>query len=212
MLKGFLFGYARLHTLCLGVAIGLLIFAGAAEAARLPVSSSKNIVSMLKENPIVGKLVRGAGYGVLTLAFCVNMMSCGLHAPYAGDKIYFLRDGLAYGGVVKKQLDDGTYLVKVNGTNQTTTISRSEIGGEYEPSREERLLEGSAVVVAGDRDGIKYRNGVLKRYYNDGYVEIRITHETMHNDNIVELHEPYTIFADEDAPLPKGGFVIGDFY
>ena len=191
------------------VLIVLFMSCGVYASKRWPVS--KNILTVLEANPTIGKIVRGVGSAALIFTLTCGNMSCGVY-PSVGEKLYFVRGGLAYGGVVKQRLDDGMYLVKVNGTNQTTTISKSEIGGEYDPSRDECRLEGSAVVLAGDRDGIKYRNGILKHYYEDGYVEIRITHETMHNDNVVELHEPYTIFVDEDASLHEGGFVIGDFY
>ena len=177
-----------------------------------PVFPSKNILTVLEANPTIGKLVRGVGSAALIFTLTCGNMSCGISPPYTGDKLYFMRSGLAYGGAVKQRLDDGTYLVKVNGTEQTTTISKSEIGGEYDPSFDERQREDCAVVLAGDRDEVKHRHGVLKRYYDDGYVEIRITQETMYNNDVVELHEPYTIFADKDAPLDKGGFVVGDFY
>ena len=176
----------------------------------LPASTSKNIVSILKESPALSKFWGGVGSAALIFILACGNMSCGMGTPYVGENLYFIRDGLAYGAEVTEYLPNNRYRVKVNGTNKTTTISKSEIEGKR--ARSWFYTSDPSVVLAGNRAGIKYRHGVLKRHYDNDYVEIRITHETMHNDNVIELHEPYIIFVDKDASLEEGGFVYGDFY
>ena len=197
----------------------LLLHSSVYAGIRLPARVAKNKSStVLKENSFAHKLwhkaVRGAGITFAALVITCGGMSCSEFNDEDydyGDRVYYVRGGKAYAGMVTRELDDDKYLVKVNGTNMQTTVDEQEISGVYNPDQEEFLLEGSAVVLIGDRDGVKYRNGVLKRYYDNDFVEIRITHETMYNDDLVELADPYIIFVNEDASLQDGGFAFGDF-
>ena len=219
--------------------IVLCISWGAYAGKGLPASPSKNIMSRLQENPIVGKLVRGAGYGVLGFAFCVNMMSCGLHG-YVGENIYFYsrEQGKDYPGftnvstgVVERKLPEGgKYLVRLE-TGETTTIGKDEIVGVYAPSEEELKLEGYPVVVSPKAflgsesyanayfaqkkslgDGAKYGHGVLLYYYNNGFARIEVTHITTSEGSMVELENPFRFYINKDKKFKKGGFILGDVY
>lgn len=128
------------------------------------------------------------------------------------ERIYFLRNGLAYSGQVKKPLDDDRYVVQVNDTDERTTVSENDIRGRYAPNKKEYFLQGEAVLLEGNREGIKHRHGTIVRFYDDGYVEIRIIYETTFSDDHIELADPYTIFVDENLTLAEGGFVVGNFF
>ena len=201
----------KLTVLLIALCLSVSVYAG----KRLPVLKSKDSVIVLKKNAFVSKLWRGVGITATAFVLtCGSMIGCGEidgdDYDY-GDRVYFVRGGVAYAGMITQELDNDQYLVKVNGTNMQTTVDEDEISGVYDPDSDEYRLEGSGVVLAGNRDGVKYRHGVLKRFYDNEFVEIRITHETMHNDDLVELAEPYIIFVKEGASLQEGGFAFGDF-
>ena len=128
-----------------------------------------------------------------------------------GDRVYFSRDGLSYAGVVvKKFLGSGQYQVKITEADRVMLmmVTKDEIEGIHNPDTSSYLFEGQTVVLLGDRDEIRYRHGILRRVYNDNSAEIRIWREIGHDDDVVAIAKPYTIFVQRDIPLIEGGFVL----
>lgn len=171
----------------------------------------KNHRALVSTNAVVAKFQRGVLAGTAAIVIACGSLGCSEDYD-RGDRVYFVRDGVAYGAEVQRELDDGDYLVRVNDTSTVTTVDKDEIAGEHDADGDERELEGARVVLDGDGDKIKYRRGILKRFYDNNYVEIRITHEVMFNDDVVKLAEPYTIFVRDDISLQEGGFEVGDFF
>lgn len=174
----------------------------------------KQGIVLLTKSPIVSKIQQGVGAGLVAITISCSLASCGngiFGEEYEfGDHIYFVRDGVAYSGIVDRELDDGSYLIdSINGTNMRTTVAIDEIEGEYIPRP---TLEGQSVILQGISEGIKYRHGSIRVVYDNDYVEIKITHETMYNDDLIKLSEPYRVFVDRDASLQEGGFVIGNYF
>lgn len=168
----------------------------------------------ISKSPIVSKIQQKVASGLVAITISCTALSCGngiFGEGYSrGDNIYFVRNGLAYSGVVERDLGDDLYLIEnINGTNMQTTATIDEIEAQtvYQPE-----LVGRTVVLEGIADGVKYRRGTIREVYENDYVEIRITHEIMYNNDLIRLSEPYRIFIDRERSLNEGGFVIGNFF
>ena len=134
-----------------------------------------------------------------------------------GDHIYFIRDSIARSGTIQKKLDYNRYVVEIDSAGYaraTATVSGHDIIARYRPSETERSFEGENVLVAGDDKYVKYRHGTVVRFYDDGYVEIRVDQETPADGDgeRTRLKRSYTIFVDGSLSLAEGGFVFGDSF
>lgn len=198
----------------------LLVLALASTFCLGPVYGNSSLRHKIKQgviqltSPIVSKIQQRVGAGLLAITISCTLASCGtgiLGEDYdRGDHIYFVRDGVAYSGIVSHELDNDLYVIRnVNGTNMETTVAIDAIKGEYAKGSK---LMGKSVVLQGVADGVKYRHGNIRVVYDNDYVEIKITHQTMYNDDLIKLAEPYRVFVDRDASLQEGGFVIGDYF
>lgn len=132
-----------------------------------------------------------------------------------GEYVYFVHDSVAYSGTVLSDLGKYKYAINIDSAGyarSTAAVSGHDIIAAYKPNEDEKRLEGESVLVAGDGRRVKYRNGTIVRFYDDGYVEIRVNSET-HNDGLqIMLKRPYIIFVDGSLPLAEGGFDMGSSF
>ena len=133
----------------------------------------------------------------------------------AGDHVYFVSDDVARSGTLQKYLGNSRYLVKIDSAGyarSTATVSGHDIIAAYRPSEDEQSFEGANVLVASDSKRVKYRHGTILRFYDDGYVEIRVERETWTDGTQVVLRRSYTVFVDGSLSRAEGGFELGDAF